>query len=398
MYVSKAAWAAALGVCAALSCAGLSCAAPGGSVELSDSTHRGSGDSSLIPPAKPGSDDSEGGSARETVIGGSVSWERPEVGSISGCTATLVAPEVIITAAHCLGYRSATSPGNYGDFTVWGSGGDRRTFRIDLYTSFSRTLGENDVALMRLADPVPASVATPAKIAPSDPSRGTNMSIWGFGCTRRGSGSDWQKRRYDFLEGSATNNLCPGDSGGPVMTDDGQVVRINSGYYTGGGGDIFGEVPRNHGRLAAQMAEWSDWDPDAGGGGKEPDDIGGGEVDPPAPEPGPERDPCNGYATTCGGCAPIGGCGWCAASATCVSVDDAGDALGACGGGVTTDPSACEPSGDRCGAYGPFPEFTCYQGGGGFVRCRSGAEPEFLVCPGPYRCVPGSRELWCYVW
>ena len=387
MRVSRAAWAAALGVCCALSCA-----PPPGGVELRESTHRGGGESSLIPP------DPEGGSARETVIGGTVTWDRPEVGSISGCTATLVAPEVIITAAHCLGYRSATTPGNYGEFTIWGSGGERQTYRIDLYTSFSRTLGENDVALMRLAEPVPASVATPAKMAPADPANGTSMAIWGFGCTRRGTSSDWQKRRYDFLEGSGTNNLCPGDSGGPVMTEDGQVVRINSGYYTGaGGGDIFGEVPLNYDRLVAKYSEWTDWDPEAGGGGgKEPDDIGGGggggdEVDPP--EPGPGEDPCAGYATTCGGCAPIDGCGWCEASGTCVS-----ESVGECTGSVITDGGSCTPDGDRCGAYGPFPEFTCYAGGMGFVRCRAGSEPEYLVCPGPYRCVPGSRELWCYVW
>jgi hypothetical protein len=337
---------------------------------------------------------------RETVIGGDVSWDRPEVGAISGCTATLVAPEVIITAAHCLGFRTARSPGNYGEFTIYGrGGGDRRSYRIDLYVSYSSgSLGEPDVALMRLAEPVPRDVATPARLAPSDPPRGTSMSIWGFGCTRRGSSTDWQKRRYDFLEGAGTNNLCPGDSGGPVMTADGQVVRINSGYYAGsGGGDIFGDVPANYGRLAAQLDAWSDWDPGAGGGG-------GGSTDP-APDAGagggrgdggPMGDPCNGYASTCGGCAPIAGCGWCGASGRCVSVDATGDAVGECAGTVTNDPSGCAPSGDRCGVYAPFPEYTCWQGGGGFVRCLAGGSPEYLVCPGGYLCRPGSRALWCY--
>src|SRR5690606_27060894 len=107
----------------------------------------------------------------ETVIAGSVSWERPEVGAISGCTATLVAPDVIVTAAHCLGFRSATTPGSYGQFTVYGSGGaDRRSFRIDRYRSFGTNLGRDDVALMHLAEPVPRELATPARLAASMPS------------------------------------------------------------------------------------------------------------------------------------------------------------------------------------------------------------------------------------
>ena len=371
-------------------CAGASCAAPPGEVELDHSTHRNGDDHVLIPPAQ---DDGEAGSARETVIGGAVSWDRPEVGAISGCTATLIAPEVIITAAHCLGFRSARTPGRYGEFTIYGAGGgDRRSYPIDLYVSYSGgSLGQDDVALMRLAEPVPADVATPARLAREEPARGASMAIWGFGCTRRGTGTDWQKRRYDFLEGAGTDNLCPGDSGGPVMTSGGEVVRINSGYYAGyPGGDIFGEVPVNYDRLIAQVGEWSDWDPDAGGGGggggKIPDDDGGM----------PMGDPCNGYATTCGGCTPIAGCGWCASSGTCVSIDASGSALGSSCGEVHDEPAECAPSGDRCGVYAPFPDFTCWQGGGGFVRCVPGSTPEYLVCPSGYLCRPGSRALWCY--
>lgn len=370
-------------------CGALSCAAPPSEVELESSTHRDDADHVLIPPPE-----GEGGSARETVIGGSVSWERPEVGAISGCTATLIAPDVIVTAAHCLGFGSARTRGNYGEFTIYGSGGgDRRTYPIDLYVSYSRgALGASDVALMHLATPVPADVATPARLAREEPARGTSMAIWGFGCTARGTSTDWQKRRYDFLEGTGTNNLCPGDSGGPVMTADGQVVRINSGYYAGyPGGDIYGEVPVNYATLAAQVREWSPgWDPDAGGGG----DGGGGKT-PDDHEPSPMADPCNGYATTCAGCTAIAGCGWCAGSGQCVSVDASGTAVGTCSGSISTE---CAPSGDACGVYAPFPDFTCWQGGGGFVRCQPGSTPEYLVCPSGYLCRPGSRALWCYRW
>lgn len=374
------AWALALAAGSASSCA-----APPAEVELEDRTHRASGDSALIPP-----DQGEEGSTRETVIAGSVSWAHPEIGAISGCTATLVAPEVVVTAAHCLSYRSTRSPGNYGAFTIYRSASERLSYRIELYVSFGTGLGRDDVALLRLAEPVPPEVATPARLAAAEPARGTRMSIWGFGCTSRGAGTDWQKRHYDFLEGSGTDNLCPGDSGGPVMTDDGQVVRINSGYYAGyPGGDIFGEIPPNHARVSAKLREWSDWDPDAGGGG------GGGDTLPDGGGGDPGPDPCAAYASTCGGCAPISGCGWCEGSGTCVSVDASGVAVTECGGEVILDASGCT-SGDTCGVYAPFPEYTCWQGGGGFVRCRPGAEPEYLLCPWGYACRPGSRELWCY--
>ncbi|MCS6800181.1 MAG: S1 family peptidase [Myxococcota bacterium] len=359
----------------------------------------------LIPP-------DEGGSAREPVVGGTVSWERPEIGSLSvGCTGTLVAPNVVVTAAHCMGYGSTDRPGNYGSFTVYDASGRQvGSYPIQRYRSFGYGVGDADIAVLQLSRDVPESAAVPAPLGLAPAERGATLTIWGFGCTRRGYGTDWRKRRFYFLAGQTTYNLCPGDSGGPVTGPRGEVLRVNSGYYVGPGDDIFGDVVRHSARIVEQIRAYRPgWEPRPGGG-----DRGGDTVpDPGGGSPRDEGpDPCTRYASTCASCTPIAGCGFCGASGTCVSVDSSGRAVRGCASGLVRNPAECpgagpmpeprpapsppSPPADRCGIYAPWPEYTCRRAGRGFVRCRPGSTPEFLVCPEGYACVPGSRRLLCY--
>ena len=50
-----------------------------------------------------------------SVVDGTITWERPEVGTlfIGGgmCTATLITPQVAITAAHCVDFGTTSRPG-----------------------------------------------------------------------------------------------------------------------------------------------------------------------------------------------------------------------------------------------------------------------------------------------
>lgn len=331
----------------------------------------------------------------DPVIGGTFTYAHPEVGLLSvGCTATLVSPDVGITAAHCFGYRSRTTPGRWATFTVQHDEARQYRYTVEQYISYSSRLGRDDLALFRLDTSVPAAVARPASLAPVAPTTGATLTVYGYGCTARGYGSDFLKRRRSFLQGERTAALCPGDSGGPVLTADNGVLRVNSGYYYSGS-DIFGEVPPSYDRLRAQVNTWTRGATDPGPGPEPRPDP------PPAPRPdsppAPPSDPCASRASACGGCTPIPGCGWCGATSRCISVDHYGRPLTACASGFALNPPDCaDPSTDRCGIYAPFPEYTCRRAGTGFARCVPGGEPEFLVCPAGATCTPGSRVLWCY--
>ena len=67
------------------------------------------------------------------LIAGEVTYERPEVGRWGGCTATLVAADAIVLAAHCRGYGSRRGPGNYGYFYIRTSSRQSHRYVVDRY-------------------------------------------------------------------------------------------------------------------------------------------------------------------------------------------------------------------------------------------------------------------------
>src|SRR5690349_18882255 len=122
------------------------------------------------------------------VIGGTETREAPEVGKVSFswgsyCTATLVSPRVAITASHCVNYETRDASGSFGRFYIDKASGGVASYAVDRYRAFTRDgLGDVDVALIRLRDAVPADVARPATVATSDPSNGTAVVLYGYGC------------------------------------------------------------------------------------------------------------------------------------------------------------------------------------------------------------------------
>ena len=114
--------------------------------------------------------------AQSALIGGSYTFERPEVGSISigggGCTATLVGPRLVVTAAHCIDYVTRETVGNYGTFEIRRFAGDRQVYRVQRMASFMaarEVIGPDDVAILQLATAVPADIATPAGLVTTEP-------------------------------------------------------------------------------------------------------------------------------------------------------------------------------------------------------------------------------------
>jgi hypothetical protein len=337
----------------------------------------------------------------DPLLDGAETWERPEVGLISvggiRCTATLVTDRVLVSAAHCLGYRSASASGNYGTFTVrTGPDAAPLRFQVARYRSFSRSLGRTDVALLLLSSPVPSTVARPAGLARARPSVGERLTVYGYGCTVRGTQIGFgTKRKRDFLEGQRVDNLCPGDSGGPVIhASTNEVSRVNSSY---GSYDGFGDVPTFYEEIRAQITAWGESlerpappapAVDAGSPPAPPPPAPEPAVDagaPPAPPPPMPPEP----APDAGSPPGVEACGRYAGWSVRTCISDV-EAIRCVNGALAR--TACEPGGsclrrptgyddvcippagegEPCGQYAWINVFTCNQSRTQRVLCANG--------------------------
>lgn len=224
---------------------------------------------SLVLPACGGGATDDAAAAPSAVVGGTPAIdERPEVGRVGSCTGTLVASNVVLSAAHCFDRESGAR--SVGDFVIDRTSGSR-AFATTEVKVFGDGSGEDDVALVRLASPVPGDVARPLAIATS-PAQG-EVTMWGYGCTARParipsgegnvitSGEPEDKRKVIFVWGSTTSHSCPGDSGGPVVDARGRIVAVVSGYVAlpyeeARGFDVFGDPVRHAAAIGAQIASW----------------------------------------------------------------------------------------------------------------------------------------------
>ena len=183
----------------------------------------------------------------EKLLQGQRTSERPEVVRLrlsngGFCTGTVIKSNIVLTAAHCIGYQSAAI--KMGAIIT----DNDREYEVQGGFSFDQGLGANDVALLHLSRHIPESEITPAVIHAGLPTHGSNATIYGYGCNnRRTQRGDllYQKQKFSYKVGERTGNLCPGDSGGPVFVNN-AVAYVNSAYYTRSGDDIFAEPSSFH--------------------------------------------------------------------------------------------------------------------------------------------------------
>lgn len=185
-------------------------------------------------------------SQSQPLVGGTATSVRPEIGTLGFCTATLVDPRYIVTAAHCFDYT--TGPRNDSFQVQSVTGATVVTYTVNFAYALGRSLGEQDIALARLATPVPNAIARPTTFS-SSPSVDDRVSVFGYGCAERtGRTGPSVKQFVNYIFGDTKVN-CPGDSGGPRVhgfhTGKGGIWGINSGYKNPSGTDINGDAATN---------------------------------------------------------------------------------------------------------------------------------------------------------
>lgn len=145
----------------------------------------------------------------------------------SGCTATLIGRNVLVTAAHC------AKTNDISKFTIAGKAYQARITRSSLYPG-----KDHDVSLGVLTENIPSDIQ-PVSVG-GTAEKGTALTILGYGCTQPGGtgGNDGILRigpsvitgfsNYDFVSKKAGGGaLCYGDSGGPAMTEEmGRLVIL----------------------------------------------------------------------------------------------------------------------------------------------------------------------------
>jgi V8-like Glu-specific endopeptidase len=204
---------------------------------------------------------------------GAVTYAHPEVGVLVdaknalACTGTLVAPNVVLTAGHCVRRASkflirGSAKSSFVAFAVV-EGEDR----------FGAAPGEADLGLLRLKDDVPAKWATPAKLSKFAFAKGRKGTVFGYGMLRCDKGgatpSDGQKRAKQIVLTSSSHkqivafakySTCPGDSGGPLFFGNEIAAVVSGGNQPVPVGanaiEIWADIADDRGPLGKKIRAW----------------------------------------------------------------------------------------------------------------------------------------------
>lgn len=176
------------------------------------------------------------------------------------CSGTVVAPQIVLTAAHCV------PPGAAREVHVGSPVGAGRFVKsVDAirHPSFDDATHAFDVAIVRLAEPVEVT-PVPLPTAMLDASFvGASARVVGFGVEAAGAIADGKRRSgtmtiqtvaaNTFAATPAPSNTCGGDSGGPVFVSVGADEQLLGVTVAG---DPTCTVDATNGRVDISVADF----------------------------------------------------------------------------------------------------------------------------------------------